>query len=133
MGIIGSSRRLAIAASLAALFVFIWGVLLDWHYVLGEWEFTVGQMGIAALIYTALIAGWIWALIGAQTGSKGALYALLAYAMLLFAYALQDLLVYCPSMCPNIWLYYIANWGNLVLSVVAGAAIVMGLKSPSKS
>ena len=107
---------------------FTWGVLLDWHFVLGEWELTIGQTGIAALLYTAIISGWIWALVATKGGSQRANYALLVYAGLLCAYALQDLFVYCPNTCPEIWLYYVANWGNLLLGIASAAAIVMRLR-----
>lgn len=122
------SSRLVVATSFAALVVFIWGVLLDWHFVIGEWGFTFGQLGMAALIYTALISGWIWALTGARGGSQRAVYALLVYALLVCAYALQDLFAYCPATCPKIWLYYIANWGNLLAGVTSAAEIVMNLR-----
>jgi hypothetical protein len=122
-----SSPDFVIAASFAALVVFIWGVLLDWHFVIGEWDLTLGQIGIAALMYTAIIAGWFWAIVGARGGSRGAQYVLLGYAILLCVYALQDLFVYCPNTCPNIWLYYIANWGNLLAGILAGVAVGMGL------
>ena len=106
----------------------MWGILLDWHFVLGEWGLTISQLGLAALIYVAFISGWIWALIAVRGGSRRALYALLAYALLLCVYAIQDLLVYCPTTCPQIWLYYIANWGNLLFGVLASASVVMRMK-----
>ena len=85
----------------------------------------MGQFGLAAFIYTAIILGWIWALITAKAGSHRAIYALLTYSVLLCAYALLDLFVYCPTTCPKIGLYYIANWGNLISGLVSGVAVVL--------
>jgi hypothetical protein len=120
--------KYVLPVSFCALVVFLWGILLDWHFVLGEWALTIPQLGLAALIYAALISGWIWALIALRGGSRRALYALLAYALLLCAYAIQDLLVYCPTTCPQIWLYYFANWGNLLFGVLASASVVMRMR-----
>lgn len=125
----GYSAKLVIVASFSALVVFMWGILLDWHFVLGDWALTTPQLGLAALVYVAFISGWIWALIALQGGSRRALYALLAYALLLCAYALLDLVVYCPTTCPRIWLYYIANWANLVFGVVSTASIVVRMRA----
>lgn len=119
------------ATSFSALAIFMWGILLDWHFVISDWAATIGQLGFAALVYAALISGWIWALIAVRGGSRRARYVLLVYALLLCAYALQDLIVYCPSTCPRIWLYYIANWGNLSLGVASGVAIALRMRSAS--
>ena len=127
----GPSTGSVIAASWVALSVLIWGVLLDWHFVLSEGALTTGQVGIAALLYMALISGWAWALVAARGGSQRALYVLLVYALLLCVYALQDLFVYCPSTCPKIWLYYIANWGNLASGIVSAAVIAFRLRRSS--
>ena len=128
-----SSRGLVVSASFVALIVLIWGVLLDWHFVLGEDGLTLGQLGITALAYTAFISGWIWGLVRFQAESRNASYALLVYALLLCVYALQDLFVYCPSTCPKIWLYYIANWGNLMAGIVSAALIIRMLRGSSKT
>jgi hypothetical protein len=126
------SSKSVIAASFLALVVFLWGVLLDWHFVVGEWGFNIPQTGLAALIYVAILSGWIWSLIALSAGSRRALHALLVYALLQLAFALLDLFVYCPTTCPQIWLYYIANWGNLIFSVVSGASILLRTRaSPS--
>ena len=125
--------RFVIPVSFSALVVFMWGILLDWHFVLSEWGLTISQLGLAALIYAAFIAGWIWALIAIRGGSRRALYALLVYALLLCVYAIQDLLVYCPTTCPQIWLYYIANWGNLLFGVTASAIVIVGLRGSQSS
>lgn len=127
------SGKFVIAVSFSAFVVFMWGILLDWHFVLGEWALTIPQLGLAALIYTAFVSGWIWALIAVRGGSRSALYALLVYALLLCAYAIQDLLVYCPTTCPQIWLYYFANWGNLIFGVAASAIVIVRLRSSQPS
>jgi hypothetical protein len=115
------SLNTVLALSAAALLVFLWSVLLDWRFVLGEWNLTVNQLGVAALLYAAYIGGWIWALLAAAQGRRRALIAMLIYAVLLCAYAVLDLLVYCPTTCGRIWLYYIANWSNLILGILAVA------------
>ena len=125
--------RFVIPVSFSALVVFMWGILLDWHFVLSEWGLTISQLGLAALIYAAFIAGWIWALIAIRGGSRRALYALLVYALLLCVYAIQDLLVYCPTTCPQIWLYYIANWGNLLFGVASSAIVILRLRGSQLS
>lgn len=128
-----SSSNLVVATSFFALAIFMWGILLDWHFVITDWVATTGQFGFTALVYVAFICGWIWALIAVRGGSRRARYVLLGYALLLCAYALQDLIIYCPSTCPRIWLYYIANWGNLALGLASGVAIVLRMRSASSS
>lgn len=125
--------KFVIPVSFSALVVFMWGILLDWHFVLSEWGLSISQLGLAALIYAAFISGWIWALLAVRGGSRRALYALLVYALLLCVYALQDLLVYCPTTCPQIWLYYIANWGNLLFGVASSAIVILRLRGSQLS
>ena len=119
-----SAGKSVILYSFLALLMFLWGVLLDWHFVVSDYGLSINQLGIGALIYTLLVGGWIWALIISKGGSRRAVYGLLAYALFLCAYALMDLIAYCPTTCPQVWLYYIANWGNLVLGI--GSAVSLG-------
>jgi hypothetical protein len=111
-----------------ALLVFLWSVLLDWHFVVGEFNLTTGQLGIGALIYVAFIGGWVWGIVAAAQGGNRALIVLLIYAILLCAYAIMDLLVYCPETCPSIPLYYIANWANLIMGLLAVVAVVVQMR-----
>jgi len=117
----------ALALSGGALLFFLWSVLLDWHFVLDEWNLPIGQVGLAGLVYVAILAGWIWMLLSASRSSRRAWIGLLIYAVLLAAYAIMDLLVYCPETCAQIWLYYIANWGNLVSGLAAALALFLNL------
>jgi hypothetical protein len=114
--------------SFAAFLAFLWSVLLDWHFVLDEWGLSLGQVGLAGVIYLVILAGWIWALISAAAQRRGALVGLFVYALLLAAYAVMDLVVYCPETCGRIWLYYIANWANLIFGAAAAAAAISKLR-----
>ena len=116
-----------------ALLFFLWSVLLDWHFVLDEWNLSVGQVGLAGLVYVAILAGWIVALLLASGTHRGALIGLTAYALLLTAYAIMDLVVYCPETCGRIWLYYLANWGNLLTGIAAALALFLKLRKRTSS
>jgi hypothetical protein len=116
-----------------ALLVFLWSVLLDWHFVVGEFDLTTPQLGPGALIYVAFIGGWVWAIVAAAQGGRRALIVLLIYAILLCAYAIMDLLVYCPETCPTIPLYYVANWANLIMGLLAAGAVIMQMRQHTAS
>ncbi len=126
-------RSFVLGSSGLALLFFLWGVLLDWHFVVGEFGLSTNQLGFAALVYVALIGGWFGSLLAVRGGSRRAQTVLLVYALLLCAYALQDLVVYCPETCPGIRLYFIANWGNLILGGVAALSIVLRIRSGSNT
>lgn len=41
----------------------IYVMLLNWHFVLGEQELSIAQLGLVALVYKAIHCGWIGALV----------------------------------------------------------------------
>src|SRR5262245_2822109 len=112
------SRDGAVALSAIALVLVLWGTFLDWHFVFEEFELGVTPAGLTALGYAAFFGGWIASLLAAVGGSRRGLMGLFVYAVLLVIYAIGDLIVYCPASCARIWLYYIANWSNLVLGLL---------------
>jgi hypothetical protein len=126
-----ASPNTVVALSGGAFLALLWSVLLDWRFVLGEWNLATSQIGLAALIYVAIFGGWILALLATSKGSKRPLIVLLVYSILLCAYALLDLVVYCPTTCPTIWLYYVANWANLTFGLLATGAAILQLAQPS--
>lgn len=118
-----------ITLSAFALLAMLWSVFLDWRFVYGGWEpLSMNQSGLGALVFTAYFGGWIWALLVGTHGGRRALVASLIYAILLCAYAILDIVVACPTSCQKVWLYYIANWANLITGLLAVLAAGLHLR-----
>lgn len=118
----------ALALSLCAVLVFLWSALLDMSLVYPAFALNMQQTGLLALIFTALIGLWLWALAATMRGSRRGLIAATIFAILLALYALMDWISYCPTTCPRLPIYYLANALNLGLGLVASAALVMQIR-----
>jgi len=118
----------ALALSFCAVLVFLWSALLDMSLVYPAFGLNMQQMGLLALIFTALIGLWLWALAAAMRGSRRGLVAATIFAILLSLYALMDWISYCPTTCPRLPIYYLVNALNLGLGLVASIALVMQIR-----
>jgi len=88
--------------STLSLLLMLERVFLDFRYVALEMEapnammpFTAPYMAFALVIF----GGWIWALLGAQRGGRGALIALLAFSLLNLVFGVSTVAVLCPTPC----------------------------------
>ena len=128
-----NSLNNVISLSAIALLVFLWTVLLDWRYVYGPMTLSMVGVGLGALGYTAYLGVWMWGLLAATRGKRGGLIAAPIFALLLVAYAILDLIVYCPTSCVKWPVYYIANGLNLVAGLLAVVAIGSHLRLQPKA
>lgn len=77
--------------------------------------------------YTAILAGWAYALHVAARGSRGGLMAAFVLnAFMWLAVPLGTVFFYCPGFCANSAVN-IANALNLILGLLAGASLAMVL------
>jgi hypothetical protein len=125
-----TSLKGAVALSVIALLTFLGRAFMDWRYEYplqdpaGNWD-TPG-----ALIYMALIGGWLWSLLAAARGSRGGLIASLILVLLLdVALAVATYVFFCPPWTgcvgwPNAWPW---NWSNLISGLLAALALVVQL------
>jgi len=124
----------AITLSVVALLTFLGRAFVDWRYEYpqqdpaGNWDTPM------ALIYMALIGGWLWALLAASRGSRRGLIGSLIAALLLdVGFALATYFFLCPPWTdctgwPNAWLW---NWSNLISGAIAAVAIAFQLRRKS--
>jgi hypothetical protein len=118
----------AIVLSLLALLSNLWRGFLDAMYVL-PYEFgDDAMMQLAAIIFTALFAGWAWALFAAWRGSRrGLIVAFAINALVLVAVPISWLIFYCPAECrAGAGVFNLANNLNLVFGLLA--AVALGLQ-----
>jgi hypothetical protein len=120
----------AVALSVIALLTELWRAFADFQYEYSQVINSLGTLLLATLLYTALFAGWAWALLRARRGSRGALIAALIINMLiLLAIPVGALVAYCPSPCRELWpLMELANWINLLFGLLATLALVLQLR-----
>ena len=79
------------------------------------------------LAYTAVLAGWAYAMHSASRGSRGGLMAAFALnALFWLAIAVATPLFYCPGWCSSSAINT-ANVLNLILGLLAGVALVSQL------
>ncbi len=124
------SWRAAIILSLAALLSFLGRTFLDFRYVYQEIGLQVSGLSLAALFNLALFGAWIWALIAGSHNSRKALYALLAFDLLLVVFGIVTFASFCPSPCQTAWpLGEVLIWSNLIVGIPALASAVMALRS----
>lgn len=121
----------AITLTVIAFLTFLGRAFMDWRYEypqqdpLGSWDTPM------ALIYMALIGGWLWGLLAAGRGSRrGLIVCLVAVLLLDVTLALATFFFFCPPWTgctgwPNAWLW---NWSNLISGVIAAIAIAFQLK-----
>jgi ammonia channel protein AmtB len=130
-----TSLQAAITFSVIALLTEAWRGFLDAMFVLPVDYGGETILNLAALIFTALFAGWTWALIAASRGSRPALVAAFVInALVLVAIPFSWLLVYCPSACrATAGIFNLANTLNLVFGLLAALALVYQLLRPASS
>lgn len=95
-------------------------------------EIDSGTTLAVTLIYTAVIAGWAYAMHSATRGSRGGLIAAAVLNFLVWlAIPVGWIIAYCTGPCvANAGVFFnLANWLNLILGLLAGAALVLQLRS----
>jgi hypothetical protein len=122
------SLNAAIVLSLLALLSNLWRGFLDAMLVLPPDFGDAGLMQLAAILFTALFAGWSWAIFAAWGGSRRGLAAAFAVnAVVLVAIPASWLLYYCPAECrAGAGIFNLANTLNLVFGLLA--ALALGLQ-----
>ena len=82
-------------------------------------------------INTALLGGYLWALLVALKGSRRSLIAVLIFTLLLpVGIGVGTLISFCPSPCPTAWpLGEIVNWTNLIAGLAAVASVGLYLRT----
>jgi hypothetical protein len=118
----------ALVLSLLALLSNLWRGFLDAMFVLPNDFGDTGMMQLAAIVFTALFAGWAWALLAAWQGSRRGLIAAFAINVLvLLAVPIGWLLFYCPAGCrAEAGIFNLANTLNLLFGLLA--AVALGLQ-----
>lgn len=120
-----------IALSVVALLSFLGRAVMDWRYEYPRQDPTGSLDTMMALIYLALIGGWLWGLLAADRGSRGGLIVCLIAVLLLdVAFALATYVFFCPPWTgcvgwPNAWLW---NWLNLISGLIAVVAIAFQIR-----
>lgn len=124
----------ALMLGVIALLAELWRAFVDFQQEYSSSLSNAGAVGLVTLLYTALFAGWAWALLRAARGSRGALVAALVVNLLfLLAIPVGTLVAYCPSPCRALWpLGELANWINLLSGLLATAALALQLR-PAKA
>ena len=118
----------ALVLSLLALLSNAWRGFLDAMFVMPIVYGDEGTLQLAAIIFTALFAGWAWALFAAWRGSRrGLVAAFIINALVLVAIPIGWLLFYCPAECrAEAGIFNLANTLNLVFGLLA--AVALGLQ-----
>ncbi len=112
----------------------LWRAWLDmlFEYPGGYVHATIdgGSTLAVTLIYTAIFAGWAYALHLTAHGSRGALIAACVLnALVWLVIPVGWLAFYCTGSCAvNAGVMFnLANWLNLILGLLAGVALVLQL------
>jgi hypothetical protein len=121
----------AITLSAIAWLTELWRAFLDmfriYPFELGYSDFVknTGAVFLVTLLYTALFAGWAWAMLQGLRGSRRALIsALILNLLFLLAIPIGTLVAYCPSPCSTVWpLMELANWLNLIAGLLAAVSL----------
>jgi hypothetical protein len=120
----------ALTLTVVALLTELWRSFVDFQYEYAQVITSLGVLLFATLLYTALFAGWAWALLRALRGSRSALIAaLIINVLFLLALPVGALVAYCPSPCRELWpLMEAANWINLLFGLLATVALALQLR-----
>ena len=120
----------AVTLSVIALLTELWRAFVDFQYEYAQVIKSMGALLLATLLYSALFAGWAWALLRAMRGSRSALIAVLILNLLvLLAIPVGTLVAYCPSPCGELWpLMELAYWINLLFGLLATVALALQLR-----
>jgi len=124
----------AITLSAIAWLTELWRAWLDmlFEYPSGvvHAEIDGGSTLAVTLIYTAVFAGWAYALHLTARGSRGALIATCVLnALVWLAIPVGWMVAYCTGDCPARAgiLFNTANWLNLIFGLLAGIALAANL------
>jgi len=123
-----------ITLCVVALLTFLGRAFMDWRYEYPNQDPTGIWDTPMALIYIALIGGWLWGLLAAGHGSRGGLIVCLIAVLLLDAgFALATYFFFCPPWTdctgwPKAWSW---NWANLISGGIAAVAVAYQLRRKS--
>lgn len=120
-----------ITTSVVALLSFLGRTFLDYRYIFAEEypSWGPGVIGLATLSYLAIAGGWIWALLAAAGGSRGASTALLGFALLTgLGLGAASILAFWPPMQSATPVGEIALLSNLVFGLLAALAVWLQLR-----
>lgn len=124
-----SSPNGAIRLSLVALLTLLVRSYLDTRYILVEDFASLGRGFVALwiLAYTAMIGGWMWALLAATGDRRGAWITLLAFGLLTgLGFGAASLLVFA-----NFTVEFVLFGASLVAGALASAAVGLQLRRVS--
>jgi hypothetical protein len=115
----------AVILSALALLSNVWRGFLDAMFVLPVEYGDEGTLQLAAVIFTALFAGWALAIWSAERGSRRGLIATFVLnGLVLLAVPVGWLFFYCPAECrAEAGVFNLANTLNLVLGLLAGISL----------
>lgn len=120
-----------ITFTVIALLTFLGRAFLDWRYEYPQQDPAGNWDTLMAVIYMALIGGWLWALLAAgRGGRRGLIGCLVAVLLLDVGLALATYFVFRPPWTDctswlNAWLW---NWLNLIPGAIAAVAIAFQLR-----
>lgn len=123
----------ALVISFCAVLAFLWSALLDMSLVWATFNLSMWQIGFGALILVGIVGLWLWGLAATLRGSRRGLVTAIIFAILLALYALMDWIAYCPTTCPRLPVYYLANALNLGLGLAASVALVIQIRKPMRA
>ena len=95
-------------------------------------EIDSGITFVVTLIYTAIFAGWAYAMHSATRGNRGGLIATFTLnALVWLAIPVGWIIAYCTGPCvARAGIFFnLANWLNLILGLLAAAALALQLGS----
>ena len=115
----------AITLAVISLLVFLARTFVDFYFVYGEFNLSIGVVGGTMLIQLALFGGWIWGLISAGQGSRRGLIAVFGFNLFFLLFiAVGTLVSYCPSPCRTGWpVAEITIWASLVAGMLAAFSL----------
>lgn len=121
--------------SLLALLSLLGRTLLDYRYIFAE-EFPSygpGSVGLATLLYVAIAGAWIWVLLAAAGGRRGAWIAPLGFSLLTgLGLGAASILAFWPPMQSATPLGEIALLSNLVFGLLAALAAWLQLRQSTR-
>lgn len=125
---------IAIAFSVIALLSLLGRTSLDYRYVFAE-DFPAwgpGLVGLVTLLYVAIAGGWIWALLAAARGRRGAWIILLGFALLTgLGLGAASIVRFWPPMQSATPLGEIALLADLVFGLLAALTAWLQLRQPA--
>ncbi len=115
----------AITFAVISLLVFLGRTFIDFYFVYGEFNLSLGMVGGTMLIHVALFGGWIWSFLSAVQGSRRGLIAVFGFNLFFFiVIAVGTLVSFCPSPCTTGWpVAEITIWASLVAGLLAAISL----------